>query len=414
MYSSSLAPDNESKLHYDIHWVNSIDDIETDIWNQCFDKEDVLQSFELQKATEEANLESVNFNYLIMKSDDVTIAIIPCFRFNLNLTVTASPKAKGFVAKIRKLFPSFLYMDTFVIGTPVAICQDLFGVNKKTDDVELNKILSTAFDAAIERANELKIGLVLIKEVTSRLLPRIRNSLENQFTIAESPATTYLYLGEPGSDNYRSRLRYKYRSVMNGRLRNFNDAGLHWEVHQDFSKYAKEMHSLYLQVLNKSNIRFEELTPDFFSNVSTQLGENSFALLCFDGKRIVACELFLKSKDNVYPIYLGMDYNYRDKASLYFNCIYKIIDVVEDEGKPVVQLGQTSYVTKSGFGAVVDRLYVGVRHRNSLLNHLILRFRDVLFKPTDIPRQKRVFRDIEENNNALRKHNIPFEECMGE
>lgn len=80
----------------------------------------------------------------------------------------------------------------------------------------------------------------------------------------------------------------------------------------------------------------------------------------------------------------------------------------------MVQLGQTSYEAKSAIGAVAARLYVGVRHRNRMLNSIISRFRDILFPSTVVPRQQRVFRDIEANNLALRRQQVAFEENLDE
>lgn len=318
-----------SSVCRDFHWVKSVDQIDARTWDECFGGENVMQSYALQKATERAGLANVVFHYLIVKEGGVTIAILPCFEFSVSLTVVASPQVNKLVSAVRKVFPRFLYLRTFIIGTPVAICQDLFGIRPAIDAAVANRVLGAACDAAVAHANDLGIGLVIVKEITSRVLPQVREVLQSRFTLAESPATTYLYVGESGAGSYRERLRKKYRSVMTGRLRNFTDAGLRWETHDNFTKYASSMHALYLQVLHRSKIRFEELTPEFFAQVSEQLGDNSFALLCFDGERLVACELFLRDRRWTHPIYLGMDYAYRDKGSLYFNCIYKIIDVVE-------------------------------------------------------------------------------------
>ena len=398
----------------DHQWVKSIDQIDEQIWDQCFGRENVKQSYALQKATERTGLADVTFHYLLVKQAEVTNAIFPCFEFKISLINVASLWINKLVSAMRRVFPHFLYLRMFIIGTPVSICQDLFGIRPDIDLSTANHILAAACDVAIARAEELGIGLVIVKEITSRLLPQVRVVLQSRFTLAESPATTYLYVGESGAGSYRARLRTKYRTVMSARLRNFSDAGLRWETHTDFAKYAKSMHALYLQVLLRSKVRFEELTPEFFVQVSEQLGENAFAQLCFDGDRLVACALVLQDKLRTHPMYLGMDDAYRDKASLYYNCIYKVIDVVERSEQPIVQLGQTSYTAKAAIGAVVDRLYVGVRHRNRLLNLIISRFRDELFPPTIIPRQQRVFRDVDSNNQALRRYHVAFEEIPGD
>lgn len=395
-----------------IEWVSSIDDIDRKAWDVCFGTTDVLCSYALQKATEKANLARVRFHYLLVRDANTIVAIFPCFEFSVSLTTVASAAINRWVTAVRKQFPRFLYLRAFVIGTPVAICRDLFGIRPDLDAPTRAQLLDRVCRAAITRAEELRIGLVVVKEIPSRLLKNVNEVLRRHFIVVESPATTYLYVGDTGTESYRARLRKKYRSVMTGRLRDFGRANLRWELHADFARHARAMHALYLQVLRRSKTQFEELSPEFFEQVNNQLGADSFALLCYHGDRLVACELFVRDRHWVHPIYLGMDYAYRDSGALYFNCIYKIIDVIECEGKSVVQLGQTSYEAKSGIGAVVARLYLGVRHRRRLLHGLLVRFQSVLFPPTPIPRQQRVFRDVDANNQALRRHQVDFVESL--
>jgi hypothetical protein len=169
------------------------------------------------------------------------------------------------------------------------------------------------------------------------------------------------------------------------------------------------MHALYMQVLTRSQVRFETLSVDFFRRIPDFLGGRVFALLCFQREELVAFELFLQDDDWLHPIYLGMSYAHRDEGSLYFSLLYKIIELAEAQGRPVVQLGQTSYPVKAAIGAVMARLYVAVRHDNRLLDWLLGRMASQLFPSTPIPPRRRVFRDMRQNNDGLKRHGIFFE-----
>jgi hypothetical protein len=196
---------------------------------------------------------------------------------------------------------------------------------------------------------------------------------------------------------------------MNSRQAKFAEAGMRWEVTHDFSQYAAAMHPLYLQVLHRSKIRFETLSVEFFAGLPAQLGENVLALLCFKGEQLVAFELVVKDEAWTHPIYLGIDYRYRDEGALYFNCIYRIMELIEAEGRSVVQLGQTSYPAKASVGAVIDRLYLAVHHTNPILHALLRRSGSVMFPSTEVPRAQRVFRDMKENDDGLAARGIHFE-----
>ncbi len=390
-------------------WVGSIHDIGREAWHTCFPTTDVMQSFELHQATEAASLDDVQFHYLVLQSAGEVLAIVPCFRFRMSLTVIAPDHVNKVVSQVRRALPDFLFLNAFVIGTPIAICKDLLGVRLDLPRAAHDEVLRVISREVIAQARRLKLGLVFMKELTTRKLPEVKDVLSRHFTFVESAATTYLYLGEPGKSTFKDRLRKKYRSLMNNRMARLQEAGMRWEMMQDFSRYAAQMHPLYLQVLNRSKIRFETLSVDFFAQLPARLGDRVFALLCFQGERLVSFELFLRDAEWIHPIYLGLDYGLRDEGALYFNSIYKIVEVLESHGKSVVQLGQTSYAVKASIGAVVDRLYLAVHHTNPVLNRLLKRFGSELFPPTPLPRSQRVFRDMKENDEGLARHGIRFE-----
>ncbi|WP_141621050.1 GNAT family N-acetyltransferase [Myxococcus sp. AB036A] len=398
----------------DVRWVGSINDIGREDWHTCFPPTDVMQSFELHQATEAASIEDVRFHYLVLRNEGAVVAIVPCFRFRMSLTVIAPENVNKVVSQVRRALPDFLFLNAFVIGTPIAICKDLLGIRTDLPKARRDDVLRAISREVIARARHLKLGLVFMKEFTSQKLPEVKDVLSPRFHFVESAATTYLYLGEPGKSTFKDRLRKKYRSLMNNRMARVQEAGMRWETVSDFSRYAAQMHPLYLQVLNRSKIRFETLSVDFFAQLPRRLGDRVFALLCFKGEQLVSFELFLKDAEWVHPIYLGLDYSLRDEGALYFNSIYKIVEVLESQGKSVVQLGQTSYAVKASIGAVVDRLYLAVHHTHPVLDQLLKRFGAELFPPTPLPRSQRVFRDMKENDDGLARHGIHFERLDAE
>ncbi len=392
-----------------LDWVESIEKIGTETWYQCFSEEDVLHAYDLHKATEMAALKDVKFHYLLAWKAGEVVAILPCFSFRTSLTTVASEFMNRVVTKVRKFWREFLYLDIFIAGTPIAICKELIGIRYPPVDPRFSPLLTRLGEAVKVRARTLGIDMVLIKEITSAHLPYAKAALREYYSFVESPATTYLYLGEPGIGSYRERLRKKYRSLMNSRQRRFEDAGYEWRVCQDFAPYAEQMETLYLQVLHRAKIRFETLNSNFFKEVSRSLGNRAFAVLVFDDDQLIAFELVMQDQHWLHPLYLGMNYNDRDKGALYFNLIYKIVEIAEDAGRPLVQLGQTSYKAKASIGAVAERLYLAVANNNPHLNFLMHHFGNVFFPPTEIARQQRTFRDMELNNQALRRLGVNFE-----
>lgn len=390
-------------------WVTSIHEVGEIAWNTCFARGDVMQSYALHEATEAARLPDVDFHYLVARDAHGVVAVVPCFKFRMSLTVVAPEKVNKVVSVVRRVFPNFLYLHAFVVGTPIAICKDLLGLRPDLSGDAYPRVLAAVMDEVVAHTRRLKLGMIIVKEITTALLPSVSPVLAQRFLLVESPATTYLYLGEPGRTTYKGRLRKKYRTMMNARRAKLDEAGMRWEVTHDFAPHAEAMHPLYLNVLNRSKIRFETLSVEFFRQLPARLGKNALALLCWKGAQLVAFELVIRDEAWTHPVYLGIDYRFRDEGALYFNCIYRILDLIEQEGRAVVQLGQTSYPVKASIGAVVDRLYVGVHHTSGLLNAVLRKLAPMMFPSTEVPRSQRVFRDMDENDAGLAERGIHFE-----
>lgn len=384
-------------------WVDSIDQIEKADWDRCFSGGGVLQSYALQQATELSGIDTTCYHYLVGRANGRVEALMPCFEFRISLTLIAPELVKRVVSSVRTGFTNFLFLRAFIAGTPIAICKNLFGLRGQH-----RQLLREAATQIVDRARCCGAGLVILKEITAPQLEEAELQLGDRFVIAESPATTYLSLGTSPQSTYRASLRKKYRSVMTGRLRKFQQSGMRWEKIDDLEPYAERMHVLYLQVLERSKIRFESLTVDFFRNINHYMNGNVFAMLCFKGTKVVAFELFMHDQKALHPLYLGLDYTHRDEGSLYFNCIYKIIELAEEQKRDYVELGQTSYETKAGLGAVISPLYLAVYHNNPVMRWLIRNFKTVLFPATPPPRCQRVFKNIDAMSARLSNSGVPF------
>src|ERR1044071_692101 len=207
--SDELLLRTQAEAAVQLRWVRSIREIDPHAWAACFAEQDVLQAYELHAAVEAARLPGVEFHYLSAHQSGDTVAILPCFRFRTSLTLLAPRPVGQLVDQVRRLWPGFLYLNIFVIGTPIAICRDLLGFHPRLNRAARQELMSLLLPKVMSAAKRCSAGVVLLKELTAKVLPQWREVLEPHFVIVESPATSYLYLGEPGVSSYRERLRKK-------------------------------------------------------------------------------------------------------------------------------------------------------------------------------------------------------------
>lgn len=394
---------------YAFQWVNTASDIEPSAWRECFDTRLPFLSQAMHLALEQSQFTDMTYYYLQVKLQGQVVAILPCFRYAFNLSALADDKTKKVVNKIKVLFPTFLKVNMFVMGPSIATCTHCIGINEQAIDAPNRAdLLGQAVSEAEKKAKEAGAKLTVLKEFRHEFMSNLTQVQSMGYSTAESPATSYVYTGELEGDHYIRAKRAKYRNLMQARKRDFDKVGLRWERATDFGPHASAMHALYANVLNKAEVKFESLTPEFFKQVNEKLGDESFAQLCFDGDKLVAFELFLQGKE-LHPIYLGMDYDYLKSANLYYNCLYKIIEESQEQEMFMLELGQTSYMAKMNIGAVVEKLFILVKHQNPILNAVIRKFKDTLFPPTEITLERNIFRAQKAYMNIIEAAGIRYE-----
>lgn len=376
---------------YSVQWLTSVNEISHTQWQRCFPEQDILRSYELQKVYEVSNFRDTKFHYCVISHNQKTVAILPCFEYKLSLTDVAGPSLQSMVGFIRKFWPNFLKLSAFVNGSPISICDDLIGVHLEFRS-DLQEILKFSFVEIAKKSKDLRCQATLIKEIRNRYQSVLFKNLPNTFIVGESPPTTFSHVGEINGEPYFNQLRNRYRSSIRGYQKKFSNTNLHWKLVSDFGDISEQLCDLYLNVLNKSKVRFEQLTPEFFKHINDQLGDKTSVLLCYHKDQIVAMELIVQGQQ-MHPIYLGMNYDYLHTSNLYFNCLIKLLQEAQDRNCSTVELGQTSYEAKSNFGIELEKLYVAMQHNHPWINRLIKLFKHQVLPPYQEVRTRNVIKD---------------------
>ncbi|MEI7999601.1 MAG: GNAT family N-acetyltransferase, partial [Candidatus Omnitrophota bacterium] len=133
-----------------------------------------------------------------------------------------------------------------------------------------------------------------------------------------------------------------------------------------------QVYELYLQTYNNHELGFEKLTKEFFRKISMNMpGQVKYFLWRVDGK-LVTFALCLVSGDYFIDYYLGFDYTVSNDYYLYFIRFRDLLKWCIDHGIKRYEMGQTSYEPKRRLGFNFIRYYLYIKHRNKLLNFLLV------------------------------------------
>ncbi len=157
-------------------------------------------------------------------------------------------------------------------------------------------------------------------------------------------------------DSLRSNYRYRFRKALK------KAAPLKLRYLNGGEEFTDEMYKLYEQVYDKSRIRVEKLTPEFFR------GEFFRIFVLEDGEGVRGFVQLLANGDELVFEFVGLDYSVQSKYDTYLAMLLEIIRYAIEHGFKTVDFGQTADDTKLKLGSEYIYLYAYLNHKNRLLN----------------------------------------------
>jgi predicted N-acyltransferase len=169
--------------------------------------------------------------------------------------------------------------------------------------------------------------MVVLKEFPARYRQPLGRFAGNGYTRVPSLPAARLSLNYPSFDDYlqsalskntRKNLRRKFRDA---------EAGdpIEMQALTDISPYIDEVYPLYRQVFERSSLRFEELTPEYFRRISADMPDRARFFIWRQKGRAIAFSFCMAEGDTLHDEYVGLDYALALDLHLYF---YTLRDVI--------------------------------------------------------------------------------------
>lgn len=134
-----------------------------------------------------------------------------------------------------------------------------------------------------------------------------------------------------------------------------------------------EIFALYLQVYERSDVRFEKLTREYFAAVASGLSDRAHFFLWRHEGRLVAFNLCVVHNGVLYDDYLGLDYAITHDLHLYFVTFRDVLEWAITRGLREYYSTPLSYEPKLHLHFALVPLDLYVRHTSSWMNPLYLR-----------------------------------------
>ncbi len=338
-------------------------------WEQAFATK--AKDHRFYEIAEETLQPGFDHRYLILKDPAGVIrAIQPIFFVQQNL-IEGVPALRAAAEFVRKIFPRFLTMRVLMVGNAGGA-----GDLAEGDEKWIARALAETLPVFARRE---KASLIVFKDFPAKY----RDSLGLMgFTRVPSMPMTQLTLRFKDFDEYFSRLSKATRKDLRRKFRRAEKLPpLELEIVNDVAPYLDEILPLYLQVHERSAMKFETLTKDYFRSLGQRMPDRVRFFLWRQNGKIVAFSLALVHDGAIYDDYLGMDYGVALDLHLYFLTFRDIISWAIENGLTSYRSSPLNYEPKLHLDCELMPLDLYVMHTSKLLNAFFRRILPLL-EPT--------------------------------
>jgi predicted N-acyltransferase len=305
------------------------------------------------------------YEYLILRDATGQIrGIQPFILLRQNLVEGIHGGARRAVESLRKKFPRLLTMRVLMVGC--AAGEGHLGCANSADALWLADALHSVLPQ-IARASQA--SLIVLKDFSSRYRQVLSCFSDNGYARVPSMPMTRLALNFRDFEDYLAHLSYGTRKSLRRKFRKTESAAkITREIVTDITPYIDEVYPLYLAVHERSSMKFEKLTKEYFCQLGRSIPERTrFFIWRIDGC-IVAFSLCLVHDGTIYDEYLGLDYSVALDLHLYFYTIRDILTWAIENRLTFYCSSPLNYDPKLHLGFELAPLDLYVRHSRPALN----------------------------------------------
>jgi predicted N-acyltransferase len=317
--------------------------------------------YEIVEETLECGFEH---QYLMLEDSSGNVrAVQPVFFVRQNLVEGVPGRIRLLIDRIRKLVPRFLTMRVLMVGCGA-------GTGDLACDEDEWAWAAHALQSALRvYAKQSKASLVVFKDFPAKYRPALQTLRSNAYTRIPSMPMTRLSLSYANWDEYFATLSKATRKDLRRKFRKAERAGtIDMEVVNDISPYIDEIHPLYLAVHERSPLKFETLTKDYFRAIAQRIPEQARFFIWRHNGKIVAFSFCLICNDAIYDECIGLDYSVALDLHLYFYTLRDILSWALEQGVEYYYSNPLNYEPKLHLDCELMPLDLYVMHTNPLLN----------------------------------------------
>ena len=320
-----------------------------------------LEAYPYHLAFALANIEGFKTGYVTVFSEEIAVLIAPIFVMDYALDTTVQGKLKAVTTKIRGLFPKLMTLRLLCVGSAVTDSAQIGFGNINAE------ILQTLHQKLEEVAKLEKASVIAFKDMTEADLAHLKSPLQGLgFSVVDNMPVAKNKINFNSLDDYLASVSYSTRKGLRRKMKSFSQ--LRIEEYNGVPPQIDEIFQLYLNCFDKSELKFEKLTSNFFENLAKFMPNNCRFVLYYFGEKLIGFNCLLHGNGMLMDKYIGLDYAKSLELNLYSLSWLHNISMCIRDGFHTFQSGQAAYETKLSLGATLEQTYIVFKHRNPFIN----------------------------------------------
>jgi predicted N-acyltransferase len=334
-----------------------------DAWRRAL--QDKCKDHRYYEIVEQTLEDGFEHHYLLLEDGSGAVrAVQPLFFVRQNLIEGVPGIIRRIVDLVRKIFPRLLTMRVLMVGC--AAGEGHLGACDPKDEPWVADALHASL---LTYARQNKASLIVLKDFPARYRPALETFRTNGYARFPSMPMTSLALNHASFDDYLATLGYITRKGLRRKFRKAERAPkIDMEVMNDITPHIDEIYPLYLEVHERSPLKFETLTKDYFRQIGQQMPDRARFFVWRQKGRIIAFALCFVHAGTIYDECLGLDYSVALDLHLYFYTLRDVLQWAIEQKLEYYCSGPLNYDPKLHLGCDLVPLDLYVMHTSALLN----------------------------------------------
>jgi hypothetical protein len=312
----------------------------------------------------------------------------------LDVTDFADPRLAGVLRRLPAALTPLRHLKVLMCGLPVSAGQTGLA---RVPGADAADVLSALDDAVSRLAKAHGIHGICYREFEADDLGWTAPLLELGYRRAPSLPMHLFPPSFPDFPHYCAALRSRYRKEINRSLRKRRQTGIEVSVLCDAAAilraYTPDVHELYSQLVESSEIKVERLPIGFFQELARRFDGQLDLVTLSKGGRIVAFGWGLQAGPAYHLLFAGFDPVLNAASDLYFNLVYAALDRALGRKAAKVYVGQSADAFKARLGCRAQPLYAFLKGVGPVMTRLVRYGARFLMPPVPVVSKVNVFRD---------------------